>query len=48
MNIANQVKLQAGLEEGLPSSADACKPGLWVLSSTSMDLIGHLLVFYIH
>lgn len=46
MNIANQMELQAGLEEGLPSSADVCEPGLCVLSSTGMDLIGYLLVFY--
>lgn len=41
------MELQAGLEEGLRSSADAWKPGLWVLPSTGMDLIGYLLVFYI-
>lgn len=48
MNIANQIELQSGLAEGLPSSADARKPGLCVLTSTGMDLIGYLLVFYIH
>lgn len=46
MNIASQMELQADMEEGLPSSADRCKPGLWVLLSTGMDLVRYLLIFY--
>lgn len=40
-NIASQMELQADMEEGLPSSAGGWKPGLWVLLSTGMDLVGY-------
>lgn len=46
MNIAKQMELQADMQEGPSSSTDVCKPGLWVLLSTVMDLVGYLLIFY--